>query len=673
MAARGLSAFAAVLLVGTAGSAWAETGENAAPAPAASAAPSPGSAAAAPAAGATEAKPPRIPSSIFAQQSFVTRPKLSPDGTRLAARMNVGGKEAIGITSLTEGGQPFLVNVPDNYDLNWYRWAGNGTLLISLGTTVPWFDDEAWSTRLLAFDIATHTAKFIGGRDEGLTGDDVLWIDPEGKSLLLSFQKTIYDYPSVSMIDIATNRATQVVRQRADIWDWYADDQGTVRFGFGYDGAKRWQMVYRSTAEDKFSVLKGEYDDEDAAFDAVRIIHGSDEGYAIVRNDATGRDALYKYDFAKHTKGELVYESATNDIEGYDTSEDGKTLTYAMYTDDRTRIHWFDPAMKAVQESLDKAVGQRQAYFQSLSRNGNITIVHVGASNDPGNYYVYQLTEGVMHRFASVNDKLPARQLSPSRYVSYKARDGLDIPAYLTLPRGREAKGLPLIVLPHGGPYGLRDEGDFDPEVQFYANRGYVVLQPQFRGSGSYGEAFYQKGEGQWGRSMQDDLDDGMDWLAKQGTIDPKRVCLVGGSYGGYAALWGAVRNPERYRCAASFAGISDLGRQLKYQLDLMVSRKYRKDWRVRVQGKEPFDLKTVSPLYTIDKLTVPVLLMHGDKDQRVPYRQSKAYADALRAAGKTFEFYTLKDEGHGFSTSAHMQEWFDRMDAFLAKYNPAD
>lgn len=465
-----------------------------------------------------------------------------------------------------------------------------------------------------------------------------------------------------------------MVPQRTNIWDWYADDQGTVRFGFGSGGVDRWQMVYRATGNDKFEVLRGKIDDEDAGFDVVRIVQGSDEGYLIRRNDATGRNALYKFNFATHTRGDLVFDSPTNDIEDYDTSDDGKTLTAARYIDDRPRVHWFEPVMKAIQDDIDKAVGQhRQAFVVSRSRNGNMLLVHVGASNDPGHYYVYQLSEGVMHRFASINDGLNARQLAPSRYVSYKARDGLDIPAYLTLPRGRAPQGLPLIILPHGGPYDIRDNGDFDPEVQFYANRGYAVLQPEFRGSGGYGKAFYERGEGQWGRAMQDDLDDGMDWLAKQGTIDPKRVCIVGGSYGGYAALWGAVRNPERYRCAASFAGISDLGRQLKYQLDIMVSRKYRKDWRVTVQGKEPFDLKTVSPLFTVDKLTVPVLLMHGDKDQRVPYRQSKLYADALKAAGRAHEFHTLKDEGHGFSTSENLQQWFDRMDAFLARYNPAD
>jgi dipeptidyl aminopeptidase/acylaminoacyl peptidase len=328
---------------------------------------------------------------------------------------------------------------------------------------------------------------------------------------------------------------------------------------------------------------------------------------------------------------------------------------------------------KETQDLIDKAVGGRHVSIVSRSRDHSVMIVQLGASNDPGRFYIYRPDTGVMNMFARVNEKLASRDLTPTRYVSYTARDGLKIPAYLTLPAAKEPRNLPLIILPHGGPYDVRDDGTYDPEVQFLANRGYAVLQPEYRGSGGFGQPFYQKGEGQWGRAMQDDLDDGMDWLVKEGTVDPKRVCLVGASYGGYAALWGATRNPERYRCAASFAGISDLPRQLKFQIDFKISKRYRKDWRQQVQGEDTFDLKTVSPLFTLNKLKVPILLFHGDDDQRVPYKQSRLYAEALKVAGKDVEFVTLKGEGHSFSTSANMQLWLDRLDAFLAKYNPGE
>jgi dipeptidyl aminopeptidase/acylaminoacyl peptidase len=637
--------------------------------------PAPAPAAAAPATKALAGPPDKIPTSILSALPFLTSPRLSPDGTRIAAYVTMKGQKLLGIFTLATGANK-LLNTGEKVDLNWFRWAGNDNLLFSVGKTVPWDGDEAWQTRLIVYDLVKGEQRFIGGKTEGLTGDDVLWVDPAGKSLLLAFQQTIYDYPSVSMIDLATNKAKQVVAARPGLWDWYADDKGVVRAGFVF-GDNSWKMIYRSKDSENFkTVVKADNDDKEAGFDAFRIYEGTDEGYRIMLNEATGRYALWRFNFAARQRGEMILEAPGVDIDDFDTQLDGANLYAAWYTDDRPRAHWFDAELATVQGAIDKAVtgavGDRMATIVSYSRDRERLLIHIGGSDDPGRYYVFDQSVGVMQLFAQANEKLRPSQLSATRYTTYKTRDGLDIPAYLTLPKGREARNLPLVILPHGGPYDVRDDGTYDVEVQFLANRGYAVLQPEFRGSGGYGKAFYEKGEGQWGRAMQDDLDDGMDWLAKQGTIDPGRVCIVGSSYGGYAALWGAVRNPERYRCAASFAGISDLKRQLKYQITFKISKRYRKDWRKTVQGEETFDLTTVSPLYAIDKLKVPLLLVHGDDDQRVPYKQSKLYADALAKAGKSYEFITMKGEGHGFSSDANQQLWLDKLEAFLTKYNPA-
>ena len=275
-----------------------------------------------------------------------------------------------------------------------------------------------------------------------------------------------------------------------------------------------------------------------------------------------------------------------------------------------------------------------------------------------------------MHKMAGIIDRLKGKVLAATRPVSYQARDGLIIHGYLTLPPGRTPKGLPLVIMPHGGPFGVRDNGDYDPYVQFLANRGYAVLQPNYRGSESYGRVFEEKGNGQWGRAMQDDLDDGMDWLAKEGIADAKRVCMVGASYGGYAALWAATRNPERYRCAASLAGISDVGRQLRYSADSFHSAKAARDWKQRVQGDA--GAADISPLAQVEKLKVPIFLAHGKEDTRVPIKQSALYAKALAAAGKPFEYVAYDNEGHGLDDPVHLQDYFDRLEAFLKKYNPA-
>ena len=634
-----------------------------APAPAVPAKPAPGT------------PPERIPTSLLSKLPFLTNPKLSPDGKHVVAIVTLNSKQLVGIFDLTAGTNKVL-NPGEKLDINWVRWAGNDRLLISLGSTVRWENDDAWSTRLIAYDLSTQQQRFIGGKTEGLDGDTVLWVDPEGQSILLSFQQTIYDYPSVSKIDLATNKSHQVVSQRQDLWDWYADDKGVVRAGLIFSDAT-WKMIYREKDGDSFrTVVKADTSDREAGCIFYRIYQASDEGYCIMLNEATGRDALWRFNFSTRKRGELVFEAPGVNVDDFDTQFDGPNLYAAWYTDDRPRAHWFDAELGTIQTQIDKAVnaavGDRSATIVSYTRDRSRMLIHIGGSNDPGRYYVFDLADGVMKLFAQTNEKLRPQQLTPTTYTRYKARDGLEIPAYVTMPPGGPTKNLPLVILPHGGPYDIRDDGTYDAEVQFLANRGYVVLQPEYRGSGGYGKPFYKKGEGQWGRAMQDDLDDGMDWLAKQGTIDPKRVCLVGGSYGGYAAMWGAIRNPERYRCAASFAGVSDLKRQIKYTNGFFRSQRYKDDWRKTVQGDDKFDLTTVSPLYTADKLQVPLLLFHGDDDQRVPYRQSKLMADALAKAGKTYEFITLKGEGHGFSSDANLQQWLDKLDAFLAKYNPA-
>jgi len=616
------------------------------------------------------AKPPRLISTAdFAKDPLVVGPVLSPDGNRMLGRFMINGEERIGIHSF-DGTPLRLIKVPPKQDLKWYRWAGNGRILLSFARTVPYLEDEAVMTRLMAYDLETRAGIFLGAKTQGLEGDDLLYVDPTGSWALLSFQKTIFDYPSVSRVDLATNKIVEVVAARPDVWEWYADRDGVVRMGHGFTD-RSWSTVYRSTAAEKFRRLGStRYDDADGSYDIVRIVQGSDEGY-VLSNKETGRYALYRFNFATKQLGERIFASATNDVSDFETSEDGKTIRSVRLTEDRDRVVWFDTRLKTVQADLDAAVKTNANWVVSTSRDNATMLVWSGSSSNPGSYYVYRLSEGVMNRVAKLNDALVPAELAPTRYVSYKARDGLDIPAYLTLPVGRSAKGLPLIILPHGGPYGVRDSLGYDVEVQFLANRGYAVLQPNYRGSEGYGRAFYEKGEGQWGRAMQNDLDDGMDWLVKDGVVDAKRVCIVGSSYGGYAALWGATRNPERYRCAASFAGVSDVKRQLAYQLDFGISKRYRKNWRNTVQGGDGFDLRTVSPLYTVNNLNVPVLIVHGDADQTVPYKQSKLYANALAKAGKAFEFYTLRDEGHSFSKNVNLKEWLDRLDAFLKAHNP--
>jgi dipeptidyl aminopeptidase/acylaminoacyl peptidase len=308
----------------------------------------------------------------------------------------------------------------------------------------------------------------------------------------------------------------------------------------------------------------------------------------------------------------------------------------------------------------------------SADRARQNIVVLVAGANQAGGYYLFQTETGDLRHIGWRNSTLRDMTLNPVRTIRYRASDGQNISAVLTLPRLREQRNLPLIVMPHGGPF-LRDAWGYDTWAQFLANRGYVVLQPNFRGSTGYGREFVAKGEGQWGRSMQDDLDDGVKWLVEQGKVDAKRVCIMGASYGGYAAMWAAARNPDIYRCAISFAGISDLAAMIRYDRRSFSATRYYTAWRERVQGDRDFDLKTVSPLYAVERISIPLLIAHGSDDENVPLSQSKKLHEALTKAKKPHSYVVYEGEGHGFDKPQNATAFLERVDEFLRTNNPAD
>lgn len=614
-----------------------------------------------------------IPVERFAQLPFFESPVLSPDGTRIAARITDGGAERIGIWPVRAEGQRQHRTVPAANVVS-YRWAGDNRLLVTITNLIliVGFTFTAVPVRrVVSYDLETGRSQTLGTASG--FGDEVIFVDPAGRFVLLSTQTSFTSPPSVHRIGLATGASVEVQRSRRGIYSWFADAEGVVRVGVDY-GERRTRIYYRDTPGGELRLVDNSRTVRDQSiFDLVRFVKDTSRGI-VVTNAESGRFAVYEYDFATDSRGATLFEHPEVDVTTPIFAPDG-TVDGVLYETDRTRIHWINPEYAQVQQTIDRAFAGKTNLIMGGSRDGNRLLVWSAAADDPGTYYVYDRRSRQMEVFASPLDELNEHRFAGVRPVSYRSRDGLTINGYLTLPPGRGERGLPLVVLPHGGPF-ARDSWIFDQEVQFLASRGYAVLQPNFRGSTGYGREFVERGYGQLGGGMIDDVEDGVDWLVREGVADAGRVCIMGSSYGGYAAVWSAMRSPERYRCAVSWAGPSDLRSIVRYDTFGFTPRRYMREFRERVEGEERTDLNAISPVRHPQRLRTPLLLGHGDNDTTVPPEHSRRLLAALNrrgaAARGTLESVFYPKAGHAFTTAEERADWLRRIEAFLARHNPA-
>ncbi|MBV8687564.1 MAG: S9 family peptidase [Alphaproteobacteria bacterium] len=617
------------------------------------------------------AAPEPVPIEALAQIPFISEPELSPDGRHLVARINANGIQKLAVydVDLPRDAPPKLID--SGGGAAWYSWAGNARLILGGAFfAIAAATKSIKLTSLESYDLETGKTSPIQPA-EGMLANQVAFIDPAGRYVLVSSYKSGGDSPSLWRVDLGTGAAVEVQRGKSGISNWFVDDAGNVRGGVAYS-TTGW-TIYRQDASGQLRrASEGKFPKgAETAIDAIGILGGGDTG-VIVTNARTGRFGVYRYDLNAQTIGEPIFEHPQVDVTKPQISADGRTVEAVYYDEDVPRVAWLTPELKALQAQVDRAMPGKVNRILNFSRDRNRALIWSGSADDPGLYYVFDRKARRLDAFAAPYDDLVERRLSPVKPVRYAARDGLSIPGYLTLPSGRDAKNLPLIVMPHGGPF-VRDTFAFDPLVQLLASRGYAVLQPNYRGSTGFGRDYVERGYGQWGLKMQDDLDDGVSWLAGQGIVDRRRVCIVGASYGGYAALWGAIRNPEIYRCAVSLAGVTDLKAMLKYDSQLLSAPRYSKLWRQKVEGEEKRDLAAVSPLQQASRLNVPVLVAHGERDSTVPVDQSRRLVAALKSRGARVISVFYPRTGHGFSSSEESIDYMRRVEAFLELNNPPD
>jgi acetyl esterase/lipase len=463
-----------------------------------------------------------------------------------------------------------------------------------------------------------------------------------------------------------TNGDTQLVGRGQPSTDgWLVDAAGQPLAESRYDPKlSQWALFVRHAdlwrLADEGQTHFGHLGELGLGRDGRSVLAGNEEDGRLVLRELAPEATAWSEPLGVPQAADLIFDPV-----------DARLIGYRMLAGDAAAYVFFSATDQANWNAAVKAFPGARVELTSLSADHQKLLIAVDSPTDGMSYAIVDTAANTVHRLGPVYAGLTPADIAAVKPIAFKAADGLPLTGYLTLPNGRAAKDLPLVVFPHGGP-AMRDTGDFDWWAQAMASRGYAVLQINYRGSADLGEAFLEAGYGQWGRKMQTDLSDGVRYLAAQGTIDPKRVCIVGASYGGYAALAGVTLDPGVYRCAVAVSGLSDLRRFVGWsgERNTIASQRY---WDRYMGAGGPGDplLTSLSPVSHVADITVPVLLIHGKDDTVVPFEQSQMMADALRKAGKPFDFVVLNHEDHWLSTGATRLQMLQATMDFVEKHNP--
>ena len=619
------------------------------------------------------------PVEAFGSLPFLTQPQLSPDGKHFAGIQELDGKPAAVIYTVNSTAPAQVFAAQEHWVVTRVIWAKNDRLVmvtksgISLGA-----GDLRTEYRALSLDVGGSEWAPLFGKNAYVSVNSSSAIiadknlgDPNTILMPLwthSVASSGYDYRySLYRVDVHTGRGEVVQDGSLRPSYWITDGVGAVvgRVEETHDPLVEHLMLYRGGRWDDAREFDGS-EDRGAnvfglSFDAKSIV--------VAATNAAGRDDMVRLDRDSGATGAVLFDNPDYDL-AYALTDDwtGRVIG-AAYADDKMEYVYFDTVRQALQRGIEQVFPGEDAHAVSVTQAGDKAIVAVQSPTRPPTYYFLDRDTHVASKIASEYPGLAASDLGAMKAYPFKARDGMAIPAYLTLPPGKTPKNLPLVVMPHGGP-DLRDRIAFDWWAQFLANRGYAVFQPNFRGSKGYGRAFDAAGFHEWGLKMQDDISDGVKKLIADGVVDPKRVCIVGASYGGYAALAGATFTPELYACAASVSGISNLGQMMTDERSAHGGKSQTMSFWISRIGSRADDetrLDATSPSLHADRVRAPVLLMHGKLDTTVPFAQSEEERDALQRAGKPVELVTFDGDDHYMSLAATRIKMLSTLERFLA------
>lgn len=612
---------------------------------------------------------------MLGQRENILSIKLSPSGNRVASLRNFRGKISLVTQSmLPEEKDQYYVTAFKEGEFKWVEWLNDDRLAVSLRFGAKRFGTKNTETRLFAQDWdkknvinLVKTQRLGSGLDirkwvSQFQDDVVSFLPDDPDHILLALDGKEMNYPDVYRVNIHDAKRKRVLKTRSNVMDWRADKDGIVRLGVSQHKSRQ-RLIYRGSEEDSWKTI-ARYDvvDDDIPFSVEAFSSDPKVIYVSKLNDH-GFNAYYKYDLGK---GEFIEEIASRDdadITDLNIDEDGNVRSYTYLDDVHHRVHE-DKLWQSMSKMLAKNFPDQEAYVASYSKDKQKFIIKVSAPQNPGDYYFLDLDRKILHQFAEVYPGLDDSKLSPMESISYTARDGLEIPGYLSLPLGvTDPKGLPTVILPHGGPF-ARDYYGFDYMVQLMTSRGYAVLQMNYRGSTGFGANFEALGRNEWGGKMVDDITDGARWMIDQGYTDPNRLCIVGWSYGGYAALQSLVKEPGLYKCSVAMAPVTDMSTLFHN------ARKFLnlKDTYLPYIRNEEGSLSDISPYHHIDKIDVPVLVAHGTEDRSVEFKQGEMFAKRMKKKKKNIRFIKFEDGDHYLSLQKHRVKFLSELEKFLKK-----
>ena len=623
------------------------------------------------------AMPPLISVEVFMRRAEFGSMSISPKGDRLAATVPYKGRDNLVVVDLDKKTRNVITSFEKD-DVISFNWINNDRIVLRVADGRDALGRVTYRGTY-AIDVDGSNFRDLSNL-RNLAPLRTIPGDTAGE-IFVTMNERARRTADVYKLNTRTGKF-QLISFEApgEVSSWVLDWNDVPRVAFITDEDTTVSTVwYRDSAESKWSELLK--NPPDNAQDSIDPLGFDSDNKTLIVSSNVGRDkyAIYKYDPATKKLGALIFEHPLIDVQGgLIWNRTQKTLAGIRYSADVNATKWFDPALDALQTQIDATLKGTNNTLSFNSDTNSAKKILIGASSDidPGRNYLFDSEKKSLESLPDRRPWINPEHISPRKYMPYAARDGLNIPAWVTIPKGTTGKNLPLIVHVHGGPnarsYSANPWGRYSESV-FFANRGYVVLEPEPRASTQFGRKHLSAGYKQWGMAMQDDLTDGINYLVKEGIVDRNRVCIYGGSYGGYASLQGIVKDPDLYKCSLPWIAVSDLlmlqtemtsdSNNSRFNQDIFYNR------NIGNRKTERDMLTKVSPVYNAKVIKTPVLLVMGSDDVRVPLKHGTDMKKALDDAGVKNELVVYTAEAHGFNKQENIQDFFKRAENFFAQY----